>query len=122
MTINEKKVLYLSLKKEWFDMIKSGEKKEEYREMTSYWIKRITDIESHLNELNTLIMTGKPVPMKPYTHVHFTLGYPRKDEKDKHMVFKIKGINIKNGKEKWGAIPNKDYFVIELGEKEKDDE
>ena len=122
MTINEKKVLYLSLKKQWFDMIKSGEKKEEYREITSYWIKRITDIESHLNEFNTLVMTGKPIPMKPYTHVHFTLGYPKKDEKDKHMVFKIKGIHIRNGIEKWGAIPNKDYFVIELGEKEKDDE
>ena len=98
-------------------MIKSGEKKEEYREMTSYWIKRITDIESHLNELNTLVMTGNPVPMKPYTHVHFTLGYPKKDDYDKHMILEIKNICVRNGIEKWGAEPNKNYFVIELGEK-----
>lgn len=113
----EKKTLYLSLKKEWFDMIKSGEKKEEYREMTPYWRKRITDIDSHLHELNTLITTGQPVPIKPYTHVHFTLGYPRKDENEKHMEFEIKGVYIRNGKEKWGALPNKNYFVIELGNK-----
>ena len=28
------KILHLTLKKKWFDMIASGEKKEEYREMT----------------------------------------------------------------------------------------
>ena len=112
-----KKVLYLSLKKKWFDMIKSGEKKEEYREMTSYWIKRITDIKSCMDELNTLVMTGKPVPMKPYTHVHFTLGYPKKDDYDKHMIFELKSIRVRHGNEKWGAEPNKNYFVIELGER-----
>jgi hypothetical protein len=33
--------LFLRLKREWFDKIKSGEKTEEYRETTSYWRKRI---------------------------------------------------------------------------------
>ena len=32
------KTLALSLKKQWFDMIKSGEKKEEYREFNEFWI------------------------------------------------------------------------------------
>ena len=31
------KVLHLTLKKKWFDMIASGEKKEEYREIKEYW-------------------------------------------------------------------------------------
>ena len=31
------RVLHLTLKKKWFDMILSGEKKEEYREIKSYW-------------------------------------------------------------------------------------
>lgn len=117
MTINEKKVLYLSLKKEWFDMIKSGEKKEEYREITPYWIKRLTGLDSNIYEISTLIMTGKPVPMKQYTHVHFTLGYPKKDDYDKHMIFEIKSICVRDGNEKWGATPNKNYFVIELGKR-----
>ena len=37
----EKKVLTLSVKKEWFDKIVSGEKKEEYREVKSYWVARL---------------------------------------------------------------------------------
>ena len=35
------KVLHLTLKKKWFDMIASGEKKEEYREVKAYWINRL---------------------------------------------------------------------------------
>lgn len=34
------KTLHLTLKKKWFDMILSGEKKEEYREIKPYWNKR----------------------------------------------------------------------------------
>ena len=34
--------LQLSLKKKWFDMILSGEKKEEYREVKNHWISRFT--------------------------------------------------------------------------------
>jgi len=119
MINNCKKVLYLPLKKEWYDMINAGIKTEEYREMTPYWRKRITDIESYLFEFNTLIMTGQPVPMKPYTHVHFTLGYPKKDDTERNMTFEIKSIEIDEGKEEWGAIPNKTYFVIKLGNKIK---
>jgi hypothetical protein len=39
----EEKILYLSLKKEWFDLIKAGVKREEYREMKPYWEKRLVD-------------------------------------------------------------------------------
>jgi len=35
------KVLNLTLKKKWFDMILSGEKLEEYREFKDYWINRL---------------------------------------------------------------------------------
>ena len=31
----------LTLKKQWFDMIASGEKKEEYREIKDYWWMRL---------------------------------------------------------------------------------
>ena len=33
-------MLTLPIKKKWFDMIKSGEKKEEYREIKQYWFTR----------------------------------------------------------------------------------
>ena len=34
------KALHLNLKRKWFDMILSGYKKEEYREIKAYWINR----------------------------------------------------------------------------------
>lgn len=37
----EKKVLTLSVKKEWFDKIVSNEKKEEYRWIKPYWVARL---------------------------------------------------------------------------------
>ena len=33
--------LHLVLKSKWYDMIASGEKKEEYRAITPYWANRI---------------------------------------------------------------------------------
>ena len=35
------KILHLTLKKKWFDMIASGEKKEEYRQDKMYWKDRL---------------------------------------------------------------------------------
>lgn len=35
------KILHLTLKKKWFDMIASGEKKEEYRQDKIYWKRRL---------------------------------------------------------------------------------
>jgi ASC-1-like (ASCH) protein len=35
------KILHLTLKKQWFDMIASGEKREECREMKPCWHKRL---------------------------------------------------------------------------------
>lgn len=34
--------LQLSLKTRWFEMTKSGLKTEDYREITPYWVKRLT--------------------------------------------------------------------------------
>ena len=36
----EGKTLHLVLKRKWLDMIASGEKREEYRTQSDYWIKR----------------------------------------------------------------------------------
>ena len=41
------KKLHLNLKRKWFDMILSGEKKEEYREFKKYWIDRLTEDKSY---------------------------------------------------------------------------
>ena len=41
-TVANKNTLYLPLiKKQWYEMIESGEKTEEYREIKTYWWKRL---------------------------------------------------------------------------------
>ena len=37
----EKKILTITVSKQWFDMIVTGEKTEEYRAIKSYWINRL---------------------------------------------------------------------------------
>lgn len=38
----KERILHLTLKKKWFNLIASGKKKVEYREIKSYWITRLT--------------------------------------------------------------------------------
>ena len=40
----KKKVLTLTVSKQWFDMIVAGEKKEEYRTIKGYWTVRLYDV------------------------------------------------------------------------------
>ena len=45
------KTLHLTLKKKWFDMIASGKKKEEYREIKPYWFERLVFRPKALNQI-----------------------------------------------------------------------
>ena len=92
-------------------MIRSGEKPEEYRNITPYWCKRLLGIEYALFSYRNNYQSCN---VKGYTHAHFTLGYPRQDDADSHMVKKIKEIMIGTGKPEWGAEPGVEYFVIKL--------
>ena len=103
------KTLHLTLKKEWFDMIKNGEKKEEYRDIVPYWTRRLCEKNSKENVYE----------ISKFEDVEFTLGYPKKDDPDKRMKFKIKDIIIGLGKPEWGATEGVHYFVIKLGDEIK---
>lgn len=98
---NKTSFLHLTLKKKWFDMISSGEKKEEYREIKPYWIKRLKD-----HGLTN------PKAFREYDIVCFRNGY-NKDAPIVYCVFE--GIKIGKGSPDWGADPDTDYFIIKLG-------
>lgn len=91
------KRLTLPLKKQWFDMIKSGEKKEEYRSISDYWRKRLID---------------KSGNFKRFDIVTFTCGYPSKYDIGRFISFVNPSITTGEGKTEWGAEPGKQYFVI----------
>lgn len=110
------KVLHLTLKKKWFDMIASGDKTEEYRDFNDYWIKRLCDyhpgkvggfcFDLHKNGCHTF---------KEFNYVLFANGghfgnVPK-------QTLECNGIELRCGNSKWGAEPGKKYFVIKLGER-----
>ncbi len=71
--------LKIIIKGEYFDMIKSGENKIEYREVTPFWTSRLFDKE------------GKK---RSYDSVLFINGY-NKDAR--RLTTEFKGVTIKNG-------------------------
>ena len=87
------KYLHLTLKKNWFDLILSGEKKEEYREIKPYWEKRLMG--------------------KTYDKVIFRNGYATNAPQ---FTIKLKSITQGIGKSEWGAEKGKRYCVLSLGE------
>lgn len=118
------KTLTLPLKKQWFDLIKSGEKKEEYREIKPYYIRQfikfeplkndlIRDYNFHISfdegEINGI--EGELLNLK-YDVLEFSLGYPKADDTERRLEFKNPKIRIGQGKPEWGAEYGKQYFVI----------
>ncbi len=83
-------------------MIKSGEKKEEYREVTNHWHKRLCN-----GALNIF-----DIGYKEFDTVTFTNGYSPISPR---IEIEFKGITVRTGKQEWGAESGKKYFVIKLG-------
>lgn len=95
------KTLTLPLKKKWFEMIQRGEKLEEYREMSFYW-------------LNRLYKENPPngPEIKDFDKLVFTLGYPKANDTRRRLEFKNPDVHVGTGHPEWGAEPGKIYFVI----------
>ena len=100
------KVLHLTLKKKWFDMV-GPDKPEEYREIKRYWIKRLC------NEFEYDIGASMDKVVKEFDVVEFKNGYGKNDPVKR---FKWDGVEMRTGNPEWGAEPGKEYFVIKLGE------
>ncbi len=127
------KNLQLPLIKKWFDLTKSLEKKEDYREINPYWCNRlllydgksqsmdfwrvnIVDfyLDYHIKFLFEHSDVYKLTP-KQFKNNVMTLGYPKFDDKERYLHLEHTGIEIRTGRKEWGADPNKLYFVIKHG-------
>lgn len=123
------KDLQLPLTTNWFNITKSGEKKEDYRAITNYWFKRlfgkyVTDpitgekIDPYSTIAHNADLVTKYNPPLPFKNNIMTLGYPsKKNDKDAHKFLKLehKGIEIREGNPDWGAVKGVKYFVIKHG-------
>ena len=84
--------LHLIIKKQWFDLILSGEKTEEYRDIKPYWTKRFYS--------------------KKYHYICFRNGYASNSPQ---FTIELKSITPSIGRPEWGAEEGKTYFVLSLG-------
>ena len=67
--------LQLAVNGEYFDQMKSGEKTEEYRLVTSFWSKRIL--------------------ARNYDRLIITRGYPKRDDASKRIEVPYAGYEVK---------------------------
>ncbi len=115
--------LKLVLKGKWYDLIESGIKTEEYREIKDYWCKRIkgfaypcpysliSDVEGErMCQMKAIIC---PSGIKPkYTTVRFQRGYTKK-----YMRYEILSMRVGKGNPEWGAPEDKPVFILTLGKR-----
>lgn len=96
------KILHLTLKKKWFDMILSGEKKEEYRENKKYWYTRLC--------------CGFPTMYSPkdFDYVRFYNG-GSPSLKHPNFLIECKGIELGKAVPEWSDNWQGEVFVIKLG-------
>lgn len=86
------KVLHLTLKKKWFDMIASGVKREEYRERKPYW--------------NTRLLGNR------FDAIRFTNGYSKNAP---WMLVECTELLSGLGIIEWGAPEKTPVFILRLG-------
>ena len=96
-------MLVLPIKKKWFDMIKSGEKKEEYREIKPYYNSRL-GVRLIIQEL----INGSNA--KFISNIMFRNGYG----KDRPTILCKCEISKGYGKQEWGSELNKEYYILKI--------
>ena len=96
-------MLTLPIKRKWFDMIESGEKKEEYRDSTPYYEARFTNL-PRLSENGML-----------QSYIRLRAGYTPDSPSMTIQCWIDKGT----GRTEWGAKPGKKYFRLHITWKQK---
>lgn len=105
------RVLHVIIKREWFNLIASGEKKEEYREIKPYWMEKLLSSYSVSMKPNSKLL--KSGTLREFDVVLFQNGY--RDDAPK-MYVEFKGVHIGKPNPRWsdGSVPE-ECFVIQLG-------
>ena len=113
-------MLTLPIKKKWYDMILSGEKKEEYRSVSPYYTIRFRKFitlnpnysDDYIKETFKASAADGGLPY--YGGVILKNGY-----KTCAPAMLVRGkIMIRTGRPEWGAAEGVEYYVLTIEEKE----
>lgn len=97
-------MLTLPIKKKWFDMTLSGEKKEEYRERNKYYYGLFR------RYLGKYRYSEESEWKRPEFAVRFRNGYSASSP----SFVAVCTVDIGTGRPEWGAEPGKDYFRLQI--------
>lgn len=105
-------MLTLPIKKQWFDMILSGEKKEEYREHNDYYFTRFANLFGFI-EYNGEIASRLPeITKKEIQSICFRNGYSRSSP---YFIARC-SLRLGEGNILWGGEPEKEYYILTIHE------
>ncbi len=105
--------LHLFLKEQWYDMIKSGRKTEEYREIKPYWLVRFLDLDyTAFSVVFKPRKVGMKVIPQKFRFVVFHRGYT-----DTTITMKVRYVAVGKGRTDWGAPKGREVFIIGIGER-----
>lgn len=101
-----KKILYITVKRKWYDMVKAGIKKEEYREIKEYYYPRLG---FRVNRNGKLVRKSG---FEEFTHVIFRNGY---HSNSPQFMIECRGIDIGPAVPEWSDNWEGNVFRIKLG-------
>ena len=110
-------ILILPVKKKWYDMVLSGKKPEEYREIKRYWISRILKWMGYpKSEEKAVMQLLREKGSLKQREVLFRNGYSSTSPSFVAMCT----LRIGTGREEWGAVDGEEYFIFKIHEKRKE--
>lgn len=105
--------LHLFLKDKWYDLIKSGDKTEEYRDIKPYWLNRLLKLDyTAFSVVFDPRKIGLRVIPQMFRFVVFHRGYTNRT-----ITMKVKYVAVGKGRIAWGAPKDREVFIIGLGER-----
>ena len=110
-------MLIFPIKRKWLEMIRSGEEKEEYREIKPYYTSRVRNLITYMplkDEFVVNVVKAYEDKGVPFDNIVLRGGYNLLAP-----AIRISGtITIGEGKPEWGAEPGKTYYIFRIDEVE----
>lgn len=114
--LSKSKVLFLVLKKKWFNMIASKVKTTEYRDISPYWFNRLCYFDGEHSEQAQKfwedgIYGNFEATLIKFDYLVFLNGYKANAP---YAVCKCDNMTIDTGRKEWGATEGTKYFCIDV--------
>ncbi len=115
-------MLILPIKKQWYDMILSGEKKEEYREIKDYYTTRFMNMlgETHYKDPDEKWRRAMmddfigECRVNWYGDEPFKVMFRNGYSKMSPFIIAECILTVGTGKQEWGATPDTEYYVLNI--------